>query len=97
MSFKVGAVSYTHLFVLLVSEGNNYTSSVVSIRFGSELAHILNERLNQERWALIVGDGASAASPGATTLREGLDQVREGAAQLHSGAVEAKDVYKRQV
>lgn len=76
-------------FVLLVSEGNNYTSSVVSIRFGSELAHILNERLNQERWALIVGNGAPAASAGATTLREGLDQLRDGAAQLHGGAVEA--------
>jgi putative membrane protein len=76
-------------FVLLVSEGNNYTSSVVSIRFGSELAHVLNERLNAERWALIVGAGAASASPSATTLREGLDQLRDGANRLHSGAVEA--------
>jgi putative membrane protein len=76
-------------FVLLVSEGNNYTSSIVSIRFGSELAHILNERLSRERWALIVGDGAPQASPGVRTLRDGLGQLREGAEQLHSGAVEA--------
>ncbi len=88
---------------LYVSEGGNYTASLVSKRFGTELAHTLNEKLNRERWAALVGpDGGSAAEP---TLGQGLaalqaggrrilaasTKIRAGSAELKEGLVRAAD------
>ena len=54
---------------LYVSEGGNYTASIFSRRFVSELAHNINEKLGGERWTALVGE------PGPTdqqTLRGGF-------------------------
>jgi len=48
----------------VISEGANFTASIISQRFAIELAHTLNEKLNEERWRAIVGTAA-----GPRTLR----------------------------
>lgn len=67
---------------LYVSEGGNYTASLVSKRFGSELAHSVNEKLNRERWTALLGDGSGSPT---ITLRDGLTTLRDGSHQLVSG------------
>lgn len=73
---------------LYVSEGN-YTASLLTKRFATELAHQVNEQLGRERWSQLVGRGP----PDAPTLAEGLDALRAGAwrvargsATLHEGS-----------
>lgn len=68
---------------LEVAEGDSYTSAIISRRFGSELAHTLNEQLNAERWAAIVGSSNTAATD---TLRIAVAQLRDGSEELHAGA-----------
>ena len=68
---------------LQVAEGDSYTSAIISRRFGSELAHTLNEQLNTERWAAIVG---SSNAPATDTLRIAIGHLRDGSEELHQGA-----------
>ncbi len=68
---------------LRVAEGTSYTSAIISKRFASELAHTLNEQLNRERWAAVVGDPVAAAT---NSLRAALGQLRDGSRELHQGA-----------
>ena len=63
-------------FTLRVAEGANYTSAIISKRFGAELAHVLNEQLNRERWAAITGD---PAAPTNVSVRAAIGQLRDGA------------------
>jgi putative membrane protein len=71
-------------FTLRVAEGQSYTGAIISRRFGSELAHTLNEQLNRERWAAMVGDPAATAT---NSLRAALGQLRDGSRELHQGAL----------
>jgi putative membrane protein len=79
---------------LYVSEGSNYTGALVAKRFGSELAHQLNQRLNHERWATLVGEveNPSATRPtlarGLAGLQAGGRQVLAGSTRLHDGSSE---------
>jgi putative membrane protein len=75
-------------FTLRVAEGANYTSAIISKRFGSELAHLLNERLNRERWAAIAGD---PAAPTNVSVRAAISQLRDGAQKVHEGAQRAQE------
>ncbi|HSY17958.1 MAG TPA: YhgE/Pip domain-containing protein [Candidatus Acidoferrales bacterium] len=68
---------------LQAGEGASYTSTLISKRFGAELAHALNEQLNGERWAAIVGDPSAAATD---SLRVVIGQLRDGSQQVHQGA-----------
>jgi len=68
---------------LRVAEGASYTSAIISRRFGSELAHTLNEQLNRERWAAMVGD---PAAPTTNSLSAGLGQLEDGSRKLQYGA-----------
>ena len=70
-------------FTLRIAEGQSYTGAIISRRFGSELAHTLNEQLNRERWAAIVGDPAAATT---NSLRAALGQLRDGSRELRQGA-----------
>jgi len=70
------------------SEGGNYTASLVGKRFAAELAHSLNERLNRERWAALVGEGGSAEEP---TLRRGLVTLQGGGRRLLEGSTKVRD------
>lgn len=71
------------MFTLQVAEGESYTSAIFSKRFGAELAHTLNEQLNDERWAAIVGD---PAAPATDSLRVVIGQLRDGSQDLNQGA-----------
>jgi putative membrane protein len=71
------------ILTIRVAEGANYTSSIISKRFGAELAHMVNERLNRERWALIAGD---PAAPAQVSVRAAIGQLREGGQKVHDGA-----------
>jgi putative membrane protein len=86
-------------FTLRVAEGANYTSAIISKRFGGELAHVLNEQLNQERWAAMVGDPAAATNESVRTaigqLRDGAQRVQEGSGKLDDGLGQAADGSRR--
>jgi putative membrane protein len=73
---------------LRVAEGQSYTGAIISRRFGSELAHTLNEQLNRERWAAMVGDPAVATT---NSLRAALGELRDGSRKLHQGAQRAQE------
>jgi putative membrane protein len=66
-----------------VAEGTSYTGAIISRRFGGEVAQMLDEQLNRERWAAIIGD---ASAPSTNTLRAAVGQLREGSQKLHQGA-----------
>lgn len=68
---------------LRIAEGESYTSAIISKRFGAELAHILNEQLNRERWAAIAGD---PATPAGESVRAAIGQLRDGSQKVHEGA-----------
>jgi putative membrane protein len=74
-------------FTLRVAEGDSYTSAIISKRFGSELAHTLNEQLNRERWAAIEGD---PADPSGNSVRAAIGQLRDGSQSVHEGAQRAQ-------
>jgi putative membrane protein len=86
-------------FTLRVAEGANYTSAIISKRFGAELAHTLNEKLNRERWAAIAGDPAAATNVSVRAaigqLRDGAQHVQEGSGQLDDGLGRAADGSRR--
>ncbi len=68
---------------IYVSEGGNYTAAIFSKRFGSELAHTINEKLNRGRWAALVGETGGADEP---SLRSGLLALQAGGRRLAEGA-----------
>jgi len=68
---------------LQVAEGVSYTAAILSRRFGGELAHLVNERLNTERWAAIAGDPAAATND---SLRIVIGELRDGSHQVQAGA-----------
>ena len=67
---------------IYLSEGGNYTASLISKRFGAELAHTINETINRERWAALL-DAGTPADPG---LASGLSQIKAGGVRLADGA-----------
>ncbi len=74
---------------IYVSEGGNFTASIFSRRFGSELAHTINEKLNRGRWAALLGQTGKADEPnlrdGLLALQAGGRQLADGAEKVHSG------------
>jgi putative membrane protein len=75
-----------------VAEGANYTSAIISKRFGGELAHTLNERLNRERWAALAGDPAAPAAaavlPAIAQLRDAGWKINKGARAMQAGSLQ---------
>jgi putative membrane protein len=80
---------------IFVSEGGNYTASILSKRFGSELAHAINEKLGGDHWAALVGETGRADEPnlrdGLQTLQKGGKQLAEGAGAIHAGSIRLRD------
>ncbi|MBB5272255.1 YhgE/Pip domain-containing protein [Quisquiliibacterium transsilvanicum] len=64
--------------VIYASEGNNYAGAGFARRFAEALGHQVNETLNEQRWAAVLGASASS--------RDSLQRLREGVAKLHDGA-----------
>jgi putative membrane protein len=76
--------------ILYVSEGNDYAAAGFAKRFVPELAHRVNETLNERRWALVF-DTAAGSKRDLTTLRAGVERLVEGAAVAASGAHQARE------
>jgi putative membrane protein len=80
---------------LYVSEGGNYTASILSRRFGSDLAEAINEKMGGERWAALVGEAQGTDEPslrGALqALQKGGRQLVEGAGRIHAGSLRLRD------
>ena len=80
---------------LYVSEGGNYTASVFSRRFVSELAHTVNEKLGGERWSALVGETGPTDQQtlrgGLLELRAGGRQLAEGVDRVHAGSIQLRD------
>lgn len=70
--------------VVYASEGNNYAGAGFAKRFASELAHQVNETLNEKRWTVVLGTAASSADS-LTRLRQGVAKLQDGARQLDHG------------
>jgi putative membrane protein len=75
--------------IVYTSEGNSYTGAGVARRFAPEVAHQVNETLNERRWALMLDTSAGSARS-LKSLREGMQRLSDNAAQLAEGAHQAQ-------
>lgn len=71
--------------VIYTSEGNNYTGAGFARRFAPEVAHRLNETLNEKRWAVVLNK-SHKASDQLGQLRDGLHQLADGSGRLREGS-----------
>lgn len=80
-----GAQAGAGKLVVLTSEGNSYPSAGLARRFAEDLGRQVNERLNEQRWALVLAD-AAGSQRSLAQLHDGLAQLRRGATDLAAGA-----------
>ncbi|HRE18257.1 MAG TPA: YhgE/Pip domain-containing protein, partial [Rhodocyclaceae bacterium] len=80
--------------VIYTSEGNSYNGAGFAKRFAPELAHQMNETLNEKRWALVLETAAGSAQ-NLDTLRNGMRQLRNASVQLAAGMKQADSGGKR--
>ena len=76
--------------ILYLSEGNNYAASGLARRFAPELAHRVNERLNESRWTLAF-DTAAGSQRDLASLRHAVDRLVEAAGRAASAAEQAHE------
>jgi putative membrane protein len=69
---------------VFTSEGNSYQSAALARRFAESLGHQVNERLNEQRWALVLLN-AVGSQRSVDRLREGVSELRRGAQELAAG------------
>jgi putative membrane protein len=85
--------------MLYVSAGGNSAASLLAQRFGTELAHSLNEQLNRERWSTWAGEsgrsGVPALGSGLLALQTGGNRLTAHTRRIHAGSVELREVLKR--
>mgnify|MGYP001171478534 CR=1 FL=1 len=74
--------------VIYTSEGNSYNGAGFAKRFAPELAHQVNETLNEKRWALVL-ESAAGSARNLDTLRNSMQQVREASSELSTGVKQA--------
>lgn len=90
--------------VIYTSEGNSFSAAGFAKRFAPELAHRVNETLNEQRWALVLSSAAGSKlnlatlrdrvrtlHDGSQQLAEGTQQARQGTTELHQGLGRAVD------
>ena len=71
--------------VVFTSEGNNFESASIARTFARELGHDVNERINEQRWRLVL-ESAAGSQRSVQQLREGVAQLRTGSKELGQGA-----------
>jgi putative membrane protein len=80
--------------VLYVSADGNSTASLLAQRFGTDLAHSLNEQLNRERWTTWAGEpgrgGVSTLGSGLVALQTGSKQLVAHTRRVHAGSAELR-------
>jgi len=80
-----GAKAGAGKLVIFTSEGNSYPSAGLARRFADDLGREVNQRLNEQRWALVLAD-ADGSQRSIQQLRDGLLRLHQGAVDLASGA-----------
>ena len=70
--------------VIYTSEGNSYSAAGFAKRFAPELAHRVNEALNEQRWDMVL-QSARGSKLDLATLRERVGELRAGSQQLADG------------
>lgn len=75
--------------VIYTSEGNSYNGAGFAKRFAPELAHQVNESLNEKRWALVLEKAAGSAR-NLDTLRTSMQQLQDASTQLADGSRQVK-------
>ena len=75
----LGAEPGAGRLILYLSEGNNYAAAGLARRFAPELAHRVNETLNERRWALVF-EARHGSRRDLASLRQGVDRLVDGAA-----------------
>jgi putative membrane protein len=86
----LGAEPGAGRLILYLSEGNNYAAAGLAKRFAPELAHRVNETLNERRWALAL-ETATGSKSDLALLRLGVDRLVEGAGSAASAAHQAHE------
>jgi putative membrane protein len=74
--------------VIYTSEGNSYSAAGFARRFAPELAHRVNEALNEQRWDMVL-TSARGSKLDLATLRERVRQLHDGSQQLAEGVRQA--------
>ncbi len=80
--------------VIYTSEGNNYAGAGFAKRFAPEIAHRVNEALNEKRWELVLATAAGSQQSlgklksGITELKNGADALNKGMADAHKGSTD---------
>ena len=93
-----GAEAQRGRLIVYTSEGNSYTGAGIARRFAPEVAHQVNETLNEKRWSLVLDSSVGSArsllalrnnvarlKEGSEQLAEGMHQAQKGAARLAAG------------
>jgi putative membrane protein len=70
--------------VIYTSEGNSYSGAGFAKRFAPELAHRVNEALNEQRWDMVLTT-AQGSKLNLATLRERVNQLHDGSRVLAEG------------
>jgi putative membrane protein len=81
----LGAEPGAGRITLYLSEGNNYAAAGLGKRFAPELAHHVNEMLNERRWTLVL-DSTAGSRRDLGSLRLAVDRLVEGADAAASAA-----------
>ena len=80
-----GAKAGAGKLVVFTSEGNSYPSAGLARRFADDLGREVNQRLNEQRWELVLAD-ADGSQRSIQQLHEGLLRLHQGAVELANGA-----------
>jgi putative membrane protein len=83
-----GAKAGAGKLVIFTSEGNSYPSAGLARRFADDLGREVNQRLNEQRWALVLAD-ADGSQRSIQQLHDGVLRLHQGAVDLASGAGQA--------
>jgi putative membrane protein len=86
----LGAEPGAGRLILYLSEGNNYAAAGLAKRFAPELAHRVNETLNERRWTSAL-ETATGSKSDLAMLRLGVDRLVEGAESAASAAHQARE------
>ena len=84
-----GAEAQRGRLIVYTSEGNSYTGAGIARRFAPEVAHQVNETLNERRWALVL-DSSAGSARNLDSLRKSIGRLKDGAAELGEGAHQAQ-------
>lgn len=84
-----GAEAQRGRLIVYTSEGNSYTGAGIARRFAPEVAHQVNETLNEKRWSLVLDSSAGSART-LQSLRNNVAQLKEGSEQLAEGMHQAQ-------